>query len=259
MRLWRLDEAGAYGDAAAEADETLNKIGALASKARAKFTGVYKDASNDVKSDLKASPDTDTDVGYDADMMISTIVEMLQRPTSADELLSGMADFDANELHEFQMKLELIGKRLSLTPKILRTGLRVSLDAQDRTDDRLNDLMAELDDEDLDRVETAYMHGNNEDINSLWADQLTSDDIQERQGGLMRWLKKTSDMHAELNNAAQGKQYYTGAGLAKVLRGQLQIMDRRMDELRRVAKSAEAQPKQMKEALVALRSVLRLL
>lgn len=276
MRFDQLNEA--EFNFADQAGETIDKIGKLASTARAKFRGAYDKAENKLKSDMKKSlgiGDGDGDdskingkkpgeneVKMDGETLTSTAIEMLQRPTSPEEWMSGMEDFDANELHHFQNTLALMHKRLQLTPKIMRAALKNFLNAQDRTDDRLNELMSELDDDDADRIESAYMHGNNDSVNALWAEQMSSDDPGERQAAIAKWLRTTSAENEKKNLAGQGKkQYYVGSGLAKVLRGQLQILDRRLGELRKVAKGAESHSvgadKKMTESLTALRSVLR--
>ena len=275
MRFDQLNEA--EFNFADQAGETIDKVGKLASAARAKFKGAYDKAEGKLKSDIKKSlgiGDGDGDdskvngkakgnsVKMDTETMNNTAVEMLQRPRSPEEWLNGMEDFDANELHQFQNTLELMHKRLQLTPKVMRAALKNFLDAQDRTDDRLNELMSELDDDDADRIETAYMHGNDDSVNALWAEQMNSDDPGERQAAIAKWLRTTSQTNQRKNDAAQGKkQFYVGSGLAKVLRGQLQILDRRLGELRKVAKSAESHSasadKKMTESLTALRTVLK--
>lgn len=282
MRTNQLLEA--EHDFSATVGKTLDRVGSLAKQARDKFKGAYKSAEQDIKGDLedharaakKQADDAKKQAGDEAAAkaaadkdaekarkkgVASTMEQAAQNLLFGDsdpseEDLEAISDYDASDVQHFQDVLELMQKRLALTPKLMRAALKSGfLNAQDRTDDRVNEIMSELDPDVVDRIEMAYMHGRNDSVNALWAEQLNSDDVTERQASLLKWLRMTAKENERKNDAAQGKkQYYTGSGLAKVLRGQFQIVERRMHTLRQLVKGMEG--KEIKDAAGAAKAAI---
>lgn len=276
MRFRQLDERTYAGD---EAAETLGKAGALAKKALGAFHTAKEKAKSDVKGDLidavKDNEDAEKEAaktskgdkeGTKADAgnvrkSARQIRDGARRPGVAappKSLYNMLANFllaahdpDTTDMPEVEAldgeaiaKMERIVKaaikNCANAPAILRKTLRTNyLNAQDRRPESLDAIMQEL--SDTDAIEETFFsrNGPSQHLTDM-VNFMILNTPQSTARAMLTWLRTESKKNEAKNNSGAGN-YPVGARLAAVLRGIIQIVDRRVHGMNTALQELENQ------------------
>lgn len=270
-----------FADFAADTEKALGAVSSLAKRAYDKFQGGYEGARAELTRDIwaneferekeEASKAVDDErkerekkastmiaAGVGASGIISNLILDEQDPSEAD--MAAVGDFDAEALQKFSGGVDQVQERLIRMPKVMKAALKASdfLNASERTDQKINELLADIDDSKLDTI--AQRMVRNKDELELWKLVITSDDEAAIQKRFINVLKKISQENEKKNLAATGagtgKTLYTGSKLVELLRGELQVLERRIAILKELVADMAAKP-MTTEGLQRLRDLLR--
>jgi hypothetical protein len=256
-----------FGNFADDTQKALGAVSSLAKSAFNKFTSGYEGARSELTRDIwasefekekqeaaKAADDerkeqqkkasTMIAAGAGASGIIANLILDTEDPTEAD--MAAVGDFDAEALQKFSTGVDAVQAKILNMPKLMKAALKASdfLNASERTDPKINELLADLDDSKLDAL--ARRLTQNQADSEFWRFVITSDDEAGIQKRFVNLLKKISQENEKKNLAATGagtgKTLYTGSKLVELLRGELQVLERRIAILKELVIDMSAKP-----------------
>lgn len=263
MRFTDLKEAE-VANFADQADRALSDVAGKAKAAYGRLKDAYKSARGEVRGEInrvvmqgqrehdqaadakakadKAALKSASEAGAPA--IIANLALATHEPGVED--MAAIDDFDAEAYQRFQASLEAVEGRVLGLSKLLKTTLKHAdfLSGSDRTDARITDLLADVDDARLDPIERALVR-NNDDL-AMWRFILATDDQAAVAKRVLSQLTRTSAANERKNlagtAAGKAKSFYTGSGLVRVLRGQAQVVERRLAVLKELVRDHESRP-----------------
>lgn len=203
--------------------------------------------------------------GMGAAGVISNLV--LEREDPVEQDLDAIQDFNKEDMQKFLSGIEQVQERFGKMLKHMRTALKNSdfLNQQDKNDHGIGVLLADLKDDKLPAL-AAKMVANEAGQIDLWKAVITSDDENALQRRYIQVLKTMSNIHEKKNLAVTGtgwtdasgkkRTLYTGSKLVELLRGEMQLVERRVALLKTFVENRLAKPI-TNEHLQALRDLLK--
>lgn len=262
MNFRELNENGEVVNFADQAEQTLNKVGALAKSAYGKFKSAKDKAVSDIKQDQKqaeadAKAKSAEDTKNKKDAMAAkastksapiTVAGILLDRTPEETDLPEFDDLDAEHFQNVQTALEQTQLRFEKFNKQFVRVMKAApfINAADRNNvpERLGDQEGKL----LESAETMLMQDKFGERNA-WMLALTKDDPSLGSKALINMIGEINKRHEKLNQAQDQKVYATGLNLINVLGAQRQIIEMRIGLLRAALDKLSQKPA-MTEALL---------
>lgn len=269
MNFRELQEDTNFAD---QAEQTLNKVGALAKGAFSKFkaakdkaeAGITADSKQAAKDaeEAKNQADKDAAATKKAGLLSKagpktapiTVAGIVLDRTPEEGDLPELDDVDAEHFVYVQNATDQLQQRFDKFSKNLAKTLRTAqfINASDRKE--VPDRLADQSDSMVERSETMLMQNKFGERNA-WMLALTNDDPNVGAKALLTVLGKISAQHSKLNQAQAKKVYADGLNLINVLGAQRQVIEMRLNLFKTALDQLSRKPS-MNEAL--LRRVGRL-
>lgn len=281
MRITDLQESGDFADFSTHVDHAADRFGKLAGgafdrlrgakdkadstilnsyeKAQAKAERAAERAADKAERDASnAQSAKQKALGESIPQLVAKCV--LDRTPDNPDVIEEFHALNADQFNQVYATIDKAKERLSKFPRELRKVLKSSdfLQAQNRTDQELNDMLGEQPDKGMELAEEMLMK-NLYDEQDVWVQVLTSDDVSGTAQHMLGLIMAISRDFEKRNLAATGsgkaKNYPEGTGIVLLMSTQRQLIAVRLGLLQGSIEQLSHKP--VTEA--ALRRVRRLL